>query len=113
MSNLVLPANCVEIENEEMEYVDGGVYISNSTLKQIVFAGVGASAGVSVAAIQGSIYAIAAAMASAVPALGWVTGAALAAVAGSFAVAAAQAISRGKGIQVGVGWPLGLTFAVA
>ena len=33
MSNLVLPSNYVEIENEEMEYVDGGYYISNSTLK--------------------------------------------------------------------------------
>ena len=48
MSNLVLPSNYVEIENEEMEYVDGGYYISNSTLKGIVFSGVGASAGVSV-----------------------------------------------------------------
>ncbi|ARV91330.1 hypothetical protein BK727_07435 [Bacillus thuringiensis serovar roskildiensis] len=112
MSNLVLPSNYVEIENEEMEYVDGGYYINNSTLKGIVFSGVGASAGVSVVAIEAGIYGIAAAMASAVPALGWVTGAVLAANATNFALAATQAISRGKGIDVGVGFPTGLTFAV-
>ncbi|MED3180485.1 hypothetical protein [Bacillus thuringiensis] len=112
MSNLVLPSNYVEIENEEMEYVDGGYYISNSTLKGIVFSGVGATTGVSVVAIEAGIYGIAAAMASAVPALGWVTGAVLAANATNFALAATQAISRGKGIDVGVGFPTGLTFAV-
>ncbi|MGE1026944.1 hypothetical protein ACQGS6_23725 [Bacillus sp. GMs2/2] len=113
MSNLVLPSNYVEIENEEMEYVDGGYYISNSTLKGIVFSGVGASAGVSVAAIEAGIYGIAASLASAVPALGWVTGAVLAANATNFAITATRAIASGKGMDIGVGFPTGLTFAVA
>ncbi|MGO5008476.1 hypothetical protein [Bacillus wiedmannii] len=112
MSNLVLPANYVEVENEEMEYVDGGVYISNKMLQGVIFSGVGAISGVTVAAIQGSIYAIAASIASAVPGLGWITGGLLAANATNFALNAAQALNRGKGIEIGVGFPTGLTFAV-
>ncbi|GAB6520491.1 hypothetical protein [Bacillus cereus] len=114
MSNLVLPANYVEVENEEMEYVDGGVYISNKTLQGIIFSGVGAAtgAGITVAAIQGSIYAIAASISAAVPGLGWITGGLLAANATNFALQAAQALSRGKGLDIGVGFPTGLTFSV-
>ncbi|MHA2890531.1 hypothetical protein [Bacillus cereus] len=111
MSNLVLPSNYVEIESEEMEYVDGGYYISNSDLKGIVFSAVGA--GASVAAIEAGIYGIAAGLAATVPALGWVTGAVLGANAANFAITATRAIASGKGMDIGVGFPTGLTFAVA
>ena len=107
MSNLVLPSNYVEIGNEEMEYIDGGYYISNSSLKGIVFSAVGT--GASVAAIEAGIYAIAAGLASTVPALGWVTGAVLGANAANFAITATRAIASGKGMDIGVGFPTGLT----
>ncbi|HDT6579418.1 TPA: hypothetical protein QFT23_005712 [Bacillus cereus] len=111
MSNLVLPSNYVEIESEEMEYVDGGYYISNSDLKGIVFSAVGA--GASVAAIEAGIYGIAAGLAAAVPGLGWLTGTVLGANAANFAINATRAIASGKGIDIGVGFPTGLTFTVA
>ena len=34
-SNLVLPKNCIELDREEMSYVDGGLYISNSVCMAI------------------------------------------------------------------------------
>ena len=35
-SNLVMPTSCVELDSEEMSYVDGGFYVSNSKLWNIL-----------------------------------------------------------------------------
>lgn len=112
MSNLVLPANYIEVENEEMEYIDGGYYINNGQLRGIVYSGLGSTIGVSAVAIEAGMVGIAAAI-SAIPGLGFVTGTLLMANAGNFAMNAANALAQGKGIQVGVGLPTGLTFTVA
>ncbi|WP_052109496.1 hypothetical protein [Bacillus clarus] len=99
---LVLPANYIEIEEKEMEYIDGGYYIDHDTLQGIIFSAGGATAGVSVAAITAAIDGIAVAIA-AIPGLGWVTGAILATYAGSFAATAANALWEGKGMNIRVG----------
>ena len=113
MSEILLPANYVNIENDEMEYVDGGVYLDNATIHGIVMSviGVGAVTATSVAVIQAGIYAIAGAI-STIPGFGWITGALLAANATLFAWACVNAIMGRKGVDIAIGFPTGLRFSV-
>ncbi|HFK1407911.1 TPA: hypothetical protein ACGXKU_003987 [Bacillus cereus] len=112
MTTLVLPTNYIEVEEKEMEYIDGGYYVDYDTLQGIIFSAGGT--GASAAAIAASIDGIAVAIAATIPGLGWVTGGILATYAGSFAVTAAAALMEGKGmhIRAGWGWPPGLNFSV-
>ena len=41
---MVLPSNYIEVEQEEMMYLDGGLYLSNYTLECIVFTAVASGA---------------------------------------------------------------------
>ncbi|MDU5108112.1 hypothetical protein [Clostridium sp.] len=107
---LQLPNSYAEIDREEMEYVDGGVYLSNDDLKAVlVTAGV---TGVSVAAVVAASYTLAAAIAATVPVGGWLTGGLIATYAGAFAVVAVQAIHEGKGMHIRLAFPWGLSFEV-
>jgi len=108
---LKLPNSYVDVDRDEMEYVDGGFYVTNTQLKSVIFAA-GAS-GVSVAAIQGAAYGIGAIMATTIPGLGWITGGLLLTYAGAFALNAAYAIKENKGMNIRLTIPWGLSFEVA
>lgn len=108
--SLQLPSSYVDIDREEMEYIDGGLYLSNNDLKAVLItAGV---TGVTVAAVQASCYAIAASIAVSIPGAGWITGGLLAAYSAAFAVTAVQAIYEGKGVAIRLSFPWGLDFSV-
>lgn len=111
MNKLNLPDNYKSIDEDEMEYIDGGVAITNEQLKAVCFA---AGANVtSVAAIAACIDGIAATIAATVPGLGWVTGAVLGLYATKFAVAAVQAIAQDKGMEFSIDYPWGINFSPA
>ena len=112
MREMLLPNDYIIIENEEMEYLDGGVYINNSTLKEICFAGGVTASTIGVAAIEGSMDVIAATIAATIPELGFVTGGLLMAYAGSFAVTACNALWENKGMNIRISFPWGLSFTV-
>ena len=108
---LALPTSYVDVDNEEMEYVDGGVYISNGTLKAaLVSAGVFGA--INIPAIQTACYLVAGTLATSVPGLGWLTGGLLCAYSGAFAVNAFYAIREGKGVNIRLSFPWGLSFSV-
>ena len=127
---LALPTSYVEVDNEEMEYVDGGYYISNSTLKSVTkgaFLAIGINpigstlAGLGIwkvytllvagaASISGRLGSLAGPIGIAVSILG------VAAVAG-IGYTLADALIQGKGIDIGVkktffGMPYGLDVSV-
>lgn len=109
LHTLILPNNYTHIESNELEYVDGGVFVSNNQLSAICFAG-GAS-GLSAAAITASVDGIAATIATTIPGLGWVTGGVLVLYGAKFGVAAAQALAQGKGLEISLGYPWGINFS--
>lgn len=115
---LNLPMNYVNIDTEEMEYVDGGYYLSHSDCQSIDFA-IGATAGMSAGSIAGLVSAAAGyvgtLVAASIPAVGWVLGAALTACilnqAGSIASALVSDMFRGRGIDITLGWWYGTPYA--
>ena len=108
---LVLPQNYVEIEQEEMMYLDGGFYISNYTLTRSLMA-VGLNpigftlAGLGVYAISKKVSAKVAALAGKIGlSFGGPVGGIISFIAGgslalTFSSAVANAIIQGKGIEV-------------
>ena len=94
-------ASYVEVDNEEMEYVDGGYYISYDTISALTFAvgSMGASAVYS--ACVAGMTAVRAFLAT-IPVVGWaigiVGGYLLRGIPGAFA----DAILQKKGVDIGV-----------
>ncbi|MBU3092380.1 hypothetical protein KPL35_09840 [Clostridium sp. CF011] len=111
--SLELPVSYVGIDREEMEYIDGGVYLNPTQVKGVVMsigcAGVSAA---SIPVITAGIYSIAGTMAATIPGAGWITGALLAANATQFAWACVNAVIKNQGIAINTGFPTGLTFKV-
>ena len=109
---LVLPTDYVDINEDEMTYIDGGFYISFDSLMGIFAGAFGAGIGTTIAVptIVAGIDAIAAGLAT-IPGLGWITGGLLVTNAAAFAVAATQAIAEHHGIHVRLGFPWGLSFS--
>jgi len=108
---LRLPYDYVEIGREEMEYVDGGWYISHSTCMAIDFA-IGASmvgsAAQLAALVSGAAAYVGTLLAASIPIAGWIAGAALTACILNQATSIGSALFtdmvRGKGIDVSLGW---------
>lgn len=108
---LVMPKNYAVVDEEEMEYVDGGYYMDNATVQQFMLA-LGMTAFSNVAAVTMAIQAVGAAgiasIASSIPVLGWIAGAIGAAYiviqAKDFAEACCSAIQNNKGIDITIGW---------
>ena len=109
---LQLPNSFVDVDREEMEYVDGGAYISNGELTNFLYA-FGCSAIVQYAQIGYSSYAIASKLKAVftivragLASTGW--GIAIAAYlgwkGGSFIDEFAKALDMGKGLYIGWGW---------
>jgi hypothetical protein len=111
---LVMPSNCVVMDEEEMTYVDGGFYISNSNLKKAICV-IGINPIPSVLAAIG-YYKLCALVSSGVAAIfkflgsfagvaGALVGAVIGALtAGSIAVTVVDALWERKGIRVGFTW---------
>ncbi|MFM1514729.1 hypothetical protein ABGF49_05670 [Helcococcus ovis] len=106
---LVLPQNYVEIEQEEMEYLDGGIYVNDETVKQIGYA-LGVTGSTSIAAVAISVKLGAAAIVaklSVIPGgniIAAVGAAYIIANAGNIAPAFVSALVRGKGMDIGTSW---------
>lgn len=103
---MVLPRNHVAIEQEEMVYLDGGFYVSNSALKSIVLAaGINPMGAVSAAVLASAIKKGGTAIGARMGLVGGPKGAAFGAILG-FAVSGwaattvAHALIQGKGIGV-------------
>ena len=111
---LVMPSNCVVMDEEEMTYVDGGYYISNSNLKKAICV-IGINPIPSVLAAIG-YYKLCALVSSGVAAIfkflgsfagvaGAIVGAVIGALtAGSIAVTVVDALWERKSIRVGFTW---------
>jgi hypothetical protein len=101
MSTLALPKNYVEIEQEEMMYLDGGIYLSYSKL--VGMTGAVATMGV------GEVYAICAGATTVIrtllctiPIVGWAVAAAGVWLLRGVPEAIADAILQHKGIDFGI-----------
>ena len=108
---LVLPKKFASVESEEIEYIEGGIYVSNSELTALIGNACVAASCMSIAAIEASIYGISAIIATTIPGFGWITGGILIANAGDFAIHALQALLEGKGLHIRLGWKC-LSFSV-
>lgn len=108
---LKLPTNFVEVESNEMEYIDGGYYLSYHDVVGIVQAVGLSGATVTVGALAGELGATGA-VAAMIPGVGWAAAGVIAANATAFAWACVNAIARKKGIDVHIGLPTGLSFDV-
>lgn len=108
---LRLPMNYVEVDRDEMEYVDGGYYLSHNTCLAIDFA-IGASASEGIGAVASLVGAAAAyvgtVIAASIPAIGWIIGIGITALvlnqAWSIASALVTDLVHGNGIDIGLGW---------
>ncbi|MEG0094364.1 MAG: hypothetical protein RR673_09780 [Erysipelotrichaceae bacterium] len=111
---LNLPKNYVEIEEEEMMYLDGGVYVNNSTVRGILFAvgGIGAnSVWAMKTALSAGVWSVASKLAM-VPVIGkWCAGLFVGYYylnTGMIVNAFFGALVRGRGMDVSVGWWYGV-----
>ncbi len=108
---LQLPSSFVDVEREEMEYVDGGYYLSHSQCQYIDgMIGTAATMGIAgiAACVDASSAAVAGAIAAAIPGVGTVV-AVLGAVyianqAWNIASALFTDMVHQRGIDIGVGW---------
>jgi hypothetical protein len=103
---MVLPRNHVEIEQEEMMYLDGGFYVSNSQLKGVLVAvGMNPMGAVSAAVLASGIRKAGTAIGARIGLIGGPKGALFGSILG-FAVSGvaagtiAHALIQGKGIGV-------------
>ncbi|CAM2888570.1 hypothetical protein HAHI6034_01500 [Hathewaya histolytica] len=109
---LQMPSSFVDVDRDEMEYVDGGFYISNQTLKGVLISAgvnpVGATLiGLGAWKLAGLITAKSAAVGAKLGAFGGPFTAAIgslvsAAIGGGAALTIANAVIQGKGINVGL-----------
>lgn len=120
---MALPESYVTIEQEEMMYLDGGFYISNSQLKgALIAAGMNPMGVVSAAVLTTMIKRGATALGTRIGLLGGAPGAAFGtligfAIGGYSASTIAHALIQGKGINVGLrytsfGVPYGVNITV-
>ncbi|ACK90708.1 hypothetical protein bcere0016_10290 [Bacillus cereus 95/8201] len=120
---MVLPRIHEEIEQDEMMYLDGGFYVSNSQLKGILIAvGMNPMGAVSAAVLAAGIKRAGTAIGTRIGLIGGPVGAAFGtiigfAVSGWAASTIAHALIQGKGVDVGLmytsgGIPYGVKFAV-
>lgn len=109
---LQLPTNFVEVESEEMEYIDGGYYLSYHKIVGIVQAvglsGATVTAGVLAAQLGGATGLVA----SLIPGIGWAAAGVIAANATAFAWSCVNAIGRKKGVDIQIALPTGFSFTV-
>ena len=115
-SNLVMPLNYIELDSEEMMYVEGGVYISYTTLKSAVlaFGKNGANVPATIAAYSAAFGGVAAMFSTYVsalfswvlslPIIGQIIFAYVVANAVTVGIGMATAYFQKKGIDIGVGW---------
>lgn len=107
---MVLPRHHQEIEQEEMMYLDGGFYVSNSQLKGVLIAvGMNPMGAVSAAVLAAGIKRAGTAIGLRIGLLGGPVGAAFGtilgfAVSGFAASTIAHALIQGKGINVGLNY---------
>ncbi|MGH4118644.1 hypothetical protein [Clostridium sp.] len=112
IKSLELPVSYIGVDEEEMEYIDGGYYLNPTAVDGLLMSvGVVGVSAASIPIITAGIYSIAATMAT-IPGLGFVTGALLAANAVQFAWACVNASLKNKGVAITLGLPTGLDFAV-
>ena len=114
MTNAIqMPSNYVLMDAEEMEYLDGGLYLSNSALKNIlvVFGTSASSVACITSAVKCSAWFVAAKLGSLLGPIGWAVSISLAAWIGKQAYTFAErtfcAIMRGKGVDFKIGWKWG------
>lgn len=115
-SNLVMPSHYVELDSDEMSYVEGGIYISYSTMQSAVLA-----FGKNGADVPGTITAYSAAFGgvaamfstyvsaifswvNSLPIIGQIIFAYVLANAITVGIGMATAYIQKKGIDIGVGW---------
>lgn len=115
-SNLVMPSHYVELDDEEMSYVDGGIYVSYNTLQAAVWASGknGANIGGAISAYSAAFGGIAAMFSTyasslfswvnALPIVGQIIFAYVLANAITVGIAMATAYVQKKGVDIGVGW---------
>ena len=114
----ITPQEIYELSKEEINVVAGGAvgHISNDKLKVLMGAALSLGA-TTVAAlvpiVSAEISAIAATIAATVPGLGWVTGGAIAMCAGDHAFKIAQALIEGRGVDINLAFPCGISFSAA
>ena len=110
---LQLPKNHIEIDRDEMEYVDGGFYYMDYYEVVGLVQAVGLSgATVTVATLTGAFGGAAGVIAAAIPGIGWAAATLIAANATAFAWACVNAIFERKGVDISFGFPTGLKFTV-
>ena len=110
---LQLPNNFVEIDRDEMEYVDGGFYYMDYYAVVGLVQAVGLSgATVTVAALAAQLGGMTGLVASLIPGIGWAAAGLIAANATAFAWACVNAIIERKGVDISFGLPTGLKFTV-
>lgn len=114
MTNAIqMPASYVLMDNEEMEYLDGGLYLSNSDLKNMLCV-IGTSA-TSIAtitsAVKCSAWFVAAKLGALLGPIGWAVCGTLAAWVGKQAYTFAErtfcALAKRKGVDFKIGWKWG------
>lgn len=113
---LELPMNYVEVERDEMEYVDGGFYyMTNADVVGFVSTFISVGGGVTLASVgllTADITGATALIAASIPGIGWAAAGLIAANAAQFAYACINAIMEGKGVDISFGFPTGLRFSV-
>lgn len=115
-SSLVMPQHYVELDRDEMSYVDGGIYVSYNTLQAAVFAfgKNGANVPATITAYSAAFGGVAAMFSTYVSALlSWVNSlpiigqlifAYVVANAVTVGIYMASAYIQKKGVDIGVGW---------
>lgn len=104
---LVMPMNYELLEQDEMMYLDGGLYINNTFIQSIAFA-IGATGYMSIATaaslikLKATIFALKVAAFS--KTLAFVGAAYVLANVGSIAPAFISAVARKKGLDIGIVW---------
>lgn len=109
---LQMPTNYVEIDGDEMEYVEGGFYyLTYSDVVKVVTTLGMTAATVTIAGVVTGLGG-AGAVATLLPGIGWAAAGIIAANAAVFGWACVTAITERKGIDISVGLPAGLKFVV-
>ncbi len=110
---LQLPNSYVDVDRDEMEYVDGGFYYMDYYEVVGLVQAVGLSgATVTVASLTGALGGATGLVAALIPGIGWAAAGVIAANAGAFAWACVNAIIERKGVDISFGLPTGLKFTV-
>lgn len=119
MSELTLrmPSNYVNVEREEMEYVDGGgfYYMDNTAVVGFVSSFIqagGIASLASVGLLTVDIAGAAGTIAAMIPGIGWAAALFIAANAAAFSFACINAVIQGKGVDIGIQFPTGFSFTV-